>query len=432
MSLPQSQTTVNANSVNYNSDRSSELSIGQLSPKEQAAVGVLESKGPEMISNAVARAASGESDVEVESTGFGVSCLKQYPKFTVSIVNTLFTSDMLRNIMAWANTANTSKFQRNLGTFGSNMRRNIQSSLRNKEAQCAIAGDTPLDDQTLATALDYVIKNIPSSLIKGRKDAETGQSTKESKKFTELSSWTESVILPRQHPIREFYTLTDLYVITALKDVFDKAITNNSNFSTPKHELAIQLLETMKSTATAESARGESALTSIEAAQAIIRERGESIFTSAYMNYDSSIPAGSHLAYEFSGGALHHAIYIGSNVLVEVFNGNTQGLGAKIVQGFILISHLYDFLKRTRNNASGLYIYKYTNPYPVDLIKARALWALGKFEYHITESNCESFANWVSMNSYIAEMCTLTKGTILRQSSKKVLLRRRRNKTRKQ
>lgn len=427
-----SQNTVSVNSANYNSDASSELSVEQLSPKEQAVVAVLESKGPELISNAVARAVSGESDVEVESTGLGVSCLKQYPKFTVSIVNTLFTSDMLRNIMAWGNTANISKFKRNLGTFGPNMRRNIQFSLRNKEAYCGLAKDRLLDDQTIANALDYVIKYFQSSLIKGRKDKEENKPTIDSRKYTDLNSWTESSIQPRQHPIREFYTLTDLYVITALKDVFDKAITNSNNFSKSKHELAIELLETMKPNATTVSARGESALTSLEAAQAIIRERGESIFTSAYLNYDSSIPAGSHIAYEFSGGALHHAIYLGSNVIVEVFNGNTQGLGAKIVQGFILITQLYDFLKRTRNNASGLYIYKYSNPYPLDLIKARALWALGKFEYHITESNCESFANWVSMNKYVAEMCTLTKVSLLRQSSKKVLLRRRRNKTRKQ
>jgi hypothetical protein len=291
-----------------------------------------------------------------------------------------------------------------------------------------MAADTLLDEQTLATALNHVIKTLPSSLIKGKKDNDAGKFTPDSLKYTDLNQWTTSTIEPTQRPIREFYTLTDLYVLTALHDVYEQS---TNDFRTQKHELSIQKLDSIKSKATAISARGEKAIDALIAAQVVIRDGGESIFTSAYMDYDSSLPAGSHIAYEFSGGALHHAIYLGSNVLVEVFNGNTKDLGSKIVNGFIIITHLYDFLKRTRNNASGLYIYKYTNPYPLDLIKARALWALGRFEYHITESNCESFANWVSMNKYQADMCTLTSTTILRQSSQKKL-RRRQHKTRKQ
>jgi hypothetical protein len=37
-----------------------------------------------------------------------------------------------------------------------------------------------------------------------------------------------------------------------------------------------------------------------------------------------TIPTGSHLAYEFAGNKLHHAVYIGSNIVVEMRNFQTK------------------------------------------------------------------------------------------------------------
>lgn len=110
-----------------------------------------------------------------------------------------------------------------------------------------------------------------------------------------------------------------------------------------------------------------------------------------------STQPGMHIAYEFSGGKLHHGIYIGSNMVVEMRN-------FKGMRSCIMITYLYDFLKRVRNSTSPLYEFQYANGFDPDVVIRRALWCLGTYDYDIRRSNCESFVSWVMTQSFDSQM----------------------------
>ncbi len=125
-----------------------------------------------------------------------------------------------------------------------------------------------------------------------------------------------------------------------------------------------------------------------------------------YINYDERLKPGTQIAYEFSGGALHHAVYAGSMMVVEVQNYD-MGEG-KGVEAFVVINHLYDFLRRSYGNASNVYTIPYENPLPPEVVTRRALWTVGKFPgYHLSKENCESLASWVVSNSFETSMCVI-------------------------
>jgi hypothetical protein len=170
--------------------------------------------------------------------------------------------------------------------------------------------------------------------------------------------------------------------------------------------------------ASGETAQGEKARDACAAAIQFVEERGNEIFNPKFLNYDNFIPPFSQIAYQFSGGFLHHGIYLGSNTVIEVLNldsGDTEfnRKSSKTVKGFITFTHIFDFLKRASNNPSEVFKIEYKNPYPDNVIRDRAIWSLGRFpNYHITNENCESFATWVFSNSFEASMCIIEKDTL--------------------
>lgn len=333
-----------------------------------------------------------------KTTDLGVSCLKTMPEFVGYIMNTLFTSPLLSDSIGWSKAQNAQKFKENLSKY-TNFKNILRNSLSSRSV-CPIIGD---DD--LATMLETVIVQMPSRLTKGIEDSLAGNTSPELSKLQNLSEWTTSTIEPTQVALTELSSLADIYIIVAL---------NGVSSTTGSIDPIITTLEELKEQATGVNVRGTKAIDAVNKAITDVKAIGTGIYTNTYYaKYGSVIPAGTHMAYEFYGGALHHAIYLGSNVVIEVSN-NVVG---KEVLGFITIVTLNDFLKRVRNSPSSLFVYKYTNSYPYELIKARALWALGKYKYHLRDANCESFANWVFMNRFQADMCIITPTAVFRSSS---------------
>jgi hypothetical protein len=385
---------------------------------ETTVLHAIETDGPAILKTAVNLATSGtEEDIE-ETTGLEFSSLKTASSFFSGLVGWLFTSSMLRRftVVNWSNARTKGNITKNLASLGSNSKAMIRTCIVNRGLECT--------DEALAAVLEQLLRREKSPLTKGIEDTQNGISSAESRKFQNISEWPgATTIAPTQVRLAEFYSIADLYVITAINQVANPDIARKLGKSidstTPFSEQAIRLLEDMRSKAKGANVRGTTATDSIDKAIHILREVGERITSSAYwMNYETALPAGSHLAYEFSGGALHHAIYLGSNILVEVTNNKTPDeRTGSYVKGYVAITHLFDFLKRMRNSPSAVFRYKYENPYPLDLIKRRALWALGLYNYHIRNANCESFANWVFMNKMEADMCTIGTKSILRKNS---------------
>ena len=183
-------------------------------------------------------------------------------------------------------------------------------------------------------------------------------------------------------------------------------------------DAVLQNLREKLARASGETAQGEKAKDACAAAVRFVEEHtANEIFSPRFLNYDNFIPPFSQIAYQFSGGFLHHGVYLGSNAVIEVLNldsGDTEfdRASSKTVKGFITFTHIFDFMKRARNNPSEVFKIEYKNPYPDNVIRDRAIWSLGRFpNYHITNENCESFATWVFTNEFESSMCIISKRT---------------------
>jgi len=382
-----------------------------------AVVSAIAKQGPAMLAATLDRAASGPSTSE-ETTGLKVSAVKGWSSVGVGFANWLFKAKVGGFTLAkWDKRPEKANFNKNMKAYGAPAKAMMQECFKTSLG-VVCDGETT----SISVALDNILKTTPSRFTQGRNDSEAGKTTSNSKLYQNISEWDASIaVQPTQRPFSEFYKLADLYVVKALNEVANTAIMEKlgktMNTSTPTYVQATRLIEKDRAMAKGANVRGTKASDAVDEALHILSTEGDAIVNSQYwMNCETAIPSPSHLAYEFNGGALHHAVYLGSSVIVEVTNRDTGGVWGGI-NGFITITHLHDFLKRARNAASPLYIYKYANPFPADMVNRRAIWGLGKYDYHLRDSNCETFANWVFANVRDTCMKGVSKTAVVRKNS---------------
>ena len=172
----------------------------------------------------------------------------------------------------------------------------------------------------------------------------------------------------------------------------------------------LQILEENKARSRKHTAAGVAAKEECQRAIDHVKQS----FADSYPNYSALIPRGSHIAYEFGGNKLHHAVYLGFNIVLEMRNFRTkQGICSSIN-----LTYLHDFFKRVRNSGSPLYHFLYDSPYDPDTIVQRAIQSLGTIQYDIHTSNCESCIQWILTDRYESSMCFVPyKGRLARSSS---------------
>ncbi len=278
-----------------------------------------------------------------------------------------------------------------------------------------------LNEDLLTDELNTIIYNTDSPLVKGKRDSERGIESIEATRYTNPSEWFPSgapIPTPTLKGVRSFIDITSVIILNAFiseYDIVQRQELNSMRDIPP--DLQGRLLarlenfrnEVLKNKKTLS---GEPVESYIDVARDIIIEKlsTKSLdFVHFFTNFGESIPPGTHIAYQFSGGFLHHAIYMGSNLVIEVLNVDVPDSN-KRVQGFITLNHIDHFAARVMSNISDFIVHVYTNKYPLEVIKKRAGWSLGKFpNYHIINENCESFASWVLTNQYTPSACVLLK-----------------------
>lgn len=193
-------------------------------------------------------------------------------------------------------------------------------------------------------------------------------------------------------------SLDSIYIIDAIHEVMNSIEYENKEVKQETKEKIAKLLRNNVGIALKKgkkTAEGKYAKDECQKALNSMKYLEDSQY-SHLLDCGSMIPKGTHVAYEFGGNKLHHAIYLGSNVLAEMRNFSTK----HGVVSSIHVTYLYDFLRRVRNSPSPLYAFVYQNSYDPDIIVNRAVWSLGIFQYNIFSSNCESFVRWVMTNAF--------------------------------
>jgi hypothetical protein len=145
------------------------------------------------------------------------------------------------------------------------------------------------------------------------------------------------------------------------------------------------------------------------------------IFRRTYFNFDTKIPVGANIAFDFYKGVLHHATYIGNKYVVEVlgYNDNTTGQ----LKNYVTLTHIYEFIHRALKidllkNPSVILMRSFSNPYPADVLVSRAVSALGEYPgYDFMNENCETFCLWVQTNNWETIGECLTSRTRLPQDA---------------
>jgi len=153
------------------------------------------------------------------------------------------------------------------------------------------------------------------------------------------------------------------------------------------------------------TAIGHSLAAEFEAVENFVKTNGDRVIE-GYLKYYERIPIGAHLMYQFPAplgfGALHHSVYIGNKIVVEVLNYIENGA----LKTFQTATNILSFLKRAVSLTfqSPIAIRNYINPFPPNEIVERALWSLGKFDaYDLQNENCETAASWIVSNKFAAE-----------------------------
>jgi hypothetical protein len=114
---------------------------------------------------------------------------------------------------------------------------------------------------------------------------------------------------------------------------------------------------------------------------------------------------GIHFFYKFDPGFLHHGVILQGGLCVEVQNRlfEPQPGNPKRVRAVVTPSSFIDVL--VRGKRVGLYGFEYENSYSFDVIKARAIWTIGKWDYDLFYNNCEHYTTWVFKNKLASEQC---------------------------
>lgn len=334
----------------------------------------------------------------VSNAGVGVSGLKKSP-FKAWVINNIFLSDLFRNMIGWAHAKTAEEYGPIVGRFTN--RAAIAATVRNR----GLPG-LATSDEELGRELHTVIYSQLSPVAEAAALARSGSTENPDlvRKYNDPTAWgvPSTAKTPTLVGLRTLLTLTDVFIANGVRTAKEAGKT--------RVEDVLEAIAAAKTTAAnTTTAQGEKAADAADAAAAQVSAAGASIFTSGYADVSPHFPAGTHLAYQFSNGALHHAIYLGSKIVVEVMNMETTDRD-KIVKCFITVSHLDDFVSRAQGNGSEVFVYVYEDPYPLEVIKQRALWSIGRFpNYNIVSENCESFANWVFNNDFEATMCIVLK-----------------------
>ena len=209
---------------------------------------------------------------------------------------------------------------------------------------------------------------------------------------------------PKHIATEKLFSLQTIYQICAYQEVCKQVSTLGTRAS------MLQILEANKAMARKHTAAGVSAKEECQRAIDFVKQS----FVDSFPNYSALIPRGSHIAYEFGGNKLHHAVYLGSNIVIEMRNFQTkQGICSSIN-----LTYLHDFFKRVRNSGSPLYHFLYDSPYDPETIVQRAIQSLGTIQYNVHTSNCESCIQWILTDRYESSMCFVPyKGTLARSQS---------------
>uniref|UniRef100_A0A6C0KXD6 LRAT domain-containing protein n=1 Tax=viral metagenome TaxID=1070528 RepID=A0A6C0KXD6_9ZZZZ len=140
------------------------------------------------------------------------------------------------------------------------------------------------------------------------------------------------------------------------------------------------------------------------------------------------IPVGTQLARTLvqptsvAAGSLHHGIYIGHNLVVEVTN---YVEGGKIISS-IAFSHINTFLQRSLDNYSTVLAVLYRKPQDGSVTVQRCLDNLGRYDgYNLLNENCESFATWVMTGRFATPGCVIYPKTVVPWTVEMAVLRKR-------
>jgi hypothetical protein len=372
--------------------------------------------------------------------GVGYSKLKKN-KFGAWLLNKMFTSDAFKPLFGWAKIKDKDTLQSDI---------NITDASNNLSRVVETKYGTPLD-QPLVDAVYELIHAKTSNVVIARdalKKAEHKRTAEEIQciqRYLDSSSWSipgTTLLHPTaKEGLRTLLNLRDLYLMIAIHETVNPVIRKRSGkvpeHCTDEHIMllnkkrrdlhnsqnagpvcsgdVLKNLQAMHKKADGATAQGETAKQACEAAMQFVMQYGDSIFHPTFLNYDNFIKPFTQIAYQFNGGYTHHGVYLGSNVVIEVLNldsGESVFSLKSTIRGYITFTHIFDFMKRARNNPSEVFAVEYNNPFPDHVIRDRALWSLGRFpHYHIAKENCESFANWVCSNSFEAQMCLVLKNT---------------------
>jgi hypothetical protein len=134
------------------------------------------------------------------------------------------------------------------------------------------------------------------------------------------------------------------------------------------------------------------------------------------------IPVGTQLARNLGLGILHHGIYIGHNLVVEVTN---YVKGGKIISS-IALSHINTFLQRSLDNYSTVLAVLYKPQQDGSVTTQRCLENLGRYDgYNLLNENCESFATWVMTGRFATPGCVIAPKTVVPWTVEMAALRKR-------
>jgi len=368
--------------------------------------------------------------------GFSVSKFKSM-KFVSHLVNQLITSDFTRNQLKWGKPTAAQNLQKQFEHY-KNLYPDFQRSLQLPEAKLdnlvlqvhqKIYQTTSPVSEARELIRQHKLTGKPLPQVQKQLNNYNSRPAEHTivDKFVNAALWFEpgqEVTTPEFKTIKRAISLETMYAIIAVVRAFGemKSYTAANNASKVDPEFKTNVLQHLNAIFEGIGS-DEMAQKSCARAIAFIQENGddpEKIKT--FLNYEALIPAGSQISYHFGGGYMHHGVYLQLSAIVEVLNMDTEGFNPtpetveqnkRFVNAFITTSDLFGFIERAAlGNSSDVYIIEYNKPYPLEVIKKRAMWGLGQFtNYHISEENCESFASWVFSNEFESSMCMRIPGS---------------------
>lgn len=189
--------------------------------------------------------------------------------------------------------------------------------------------------------------------------------------------------VPRRH--RKPYLLLSSEEITDILKITLLAKTGNRNFEGSEEVFSRNLSTTARN-----SGLTEERIVYLRRLFFGIREKGD-----------------IHFFYKFDPGFLHHGVILSGGLCVEVQNRIFKATAdnPKRVRALVTPSSILDLFQRGKR--VGLYAFTYDDGFSADVIRARALWTMGKWDYSLFYNNCEHHTTWVFGNKLASEQCTL-------------------------